>query len=1064
MNLRKQINSFKLHLDEVKKYATENDLIKGYNIPRFYIDEDGITKQIVNKQELINYHFLVNDFNMGWNKYKIIISIMNNSIYSCTCNCKLFKYNKSCYHIAAVYTNYANNLFNDIYDDSILYKDFINRYKSNDNIDKNVIKKEVFVDTNFVLNRYDSSNEIHFDTELKVSIGTKRMYSLLNHSNNFYHVYDKQEGEYKFGKEFTYNPKLHFFSKQNDRLIKEIKIFILNSNNIGYNRALERFLEFLDTNHIKFKVNNHAIESVLEGSPLNTLISKEKDNYLIKFDYDNIYPITSDFEYAYCNGNVYHLNKQEKSVLEDIYDNQLKEIKVSKNELNVFSNGLLKIIKNNVIVDESASEEIKINSLSETELYFDIARDAIKAKVIFDYKNDKINYFDENNSIIRDIEKENEVIAKLTSYGFNINDNKIVLNDIDLEVEFIENGLKELANDYKIFTTEKFNNIKIRKKTNVSSSFGIGSDNIFKYDFSLDNINSDELVNIFKNMKAKKKYFRLKNGDILNLEDDNLKELEDLTEEMNFTDEEIINGRGTIQKYRAIYLDSLRQNKFKNVNTNNLFDDFIKNFYEFKDAKLSISEDELKVLRDYQVTGVKWLYNIHKTGFGGILADEMGLGKTIQTIYYIKQILLEDKDAKFLIVVPTSLVYNWKHEFEMYGENIPVSIVSGTKNLRKKLIEKNKNVFITSYGQLREDEDLYKDKSFHTMFIDEAQSIKNYVAGITKVVKGIKAGTKFALTGTPLENSPLELWSIFDYIMPGYLSTAEKFRAKYRITDFDDNANMLLDNLNKQIRPFILRRKKMDVTKDLPEKMENNIFVELTDEQKKIYVAELEKVKKEIDDILKQGGEKKAAFLILPLLTKLRQICIDPKIVYPKYTGGSNKIDSLIYAIKENIANGNKILMFTSFKEAMNDVIGHLEKEDIPYYTISGEVASKERMRRVNEFNERKDSAVFLIMLKAGGTGLNLASASTVIHLDLWWNPQAENQATDRAHRIGQTKTVEVIHIIANGTIEEKILELQKKKLKLSEKLIDGEIRDKDILSSLSEKDIRELLSNENKD
>lgn len=387
----------------------------------------------------------------------------------------------------------------------------------------------------------------------------------------------------------------------------------------------------------------------------------------------------------------------------------------------------------------------------------------------------------------------------------------------------------------------------------------------------------------------------------------------------------------------------------------------------------------------------------------------------------------------------------------------------GSISKLNKLYE-NKNVFITSYGQLREDEDLYKDKSYHTMFIDEAQSIKNYVAGITKVVKGIKAGTKFALTGTPLENSPLELWSIFDYIMPGYLSTAEKFRAKYRITDFDDNANMLLDNLNKQIRPFILRRKKMDVTKDLPEKMENNIFVELTDEQKKIYVAELEKVKKEIDDILKQGGEKKAAFLILPLLTKLRQICIDPKIVYPEYTGGSNKIDSLIYAIKENIANGNKILMFTSFKDAMNDVIGHLEKEDIPYYTISGEVASKERMRRVDEFNEKKDPAVFLIMLKAGGTGLNLASASTVIHLDLWWNPQAENQATDRAHRIGQTKTVEVIHIVAKGTIEEKILELQKKKLKLSEKLIDGEIRDKDILSSLSEKDIRELLSNENKD
>lgn len=1063
MILRKEIDSYKLHLEEIKKYANEHDLLKGKYFARYYINEGEIYNSVVNGETIKFYEFSLRDYSFNFKTFNVAFGIKNNHIDTCTCDCDLFKQNKSCYHIGAVYYNYANYLFDDKYDDSLLYKDFLNRYKSDDT-DKNIVKKEVFVEPAFNLQCYSYEGYKRYNTEFKVFIGMNKMYSLLNHSNGFYQVYDNQDGEFKFGKEFTYNPKLNFFSKQTDRLVKEIKIYILNCNNIGPSRALKRMLDFLDSNKIKFKVSDHVIESIIDGSPLNSYILKENDNYVIKFDYDRIYPLTDDYEYVYYNGDVYHLSLQERNVLEDIVDNELEEIKVDKNELNVFSNGLLKIIKNNVIVDESASEDIKINSLSETELYFDIAKDAIKAKVIFDYKNDKVGYFDKNEAVVRDVDKENEVIAKLTSYGFVVDKKSISMNDVNDEVEFIENGLEELANDYKIFTTEKFNNIKIRKKTNVSSSFGIGSDNIFKYDFSLDNINSDELVNIFKNMKAKKKYFRLKNGDILNLEDDNLKELEDLTEEMNFTDEEIINGRGAIQKYRAIYLDSLRQNKFKNVNTNNLFDDFIKNFYEFKDAKLSISKDELKVLRDYQVTGVKWLYNIHKTGFGGILADEMGLGKTIQTIYYIKQILLEDGNAKFLIVVPTSLVYNWKHEFEMYGENIPVSIVSGTKNLRKKLIEENKNVFITSYGQLREDEDLYKDKSYHTMFIDEAQNIKNYVAGITKVVKGIKAGTKFALTGTPLENSPLELWSIFDYIMPGYLSTAEKFRAKYRITDFDDNANMLLDNLNKQIRPFILRRKKMDVTKDLPDKMENNIFVELTDEQKKIYVAELEKVKKEIDDILKQGGEKKAAFLILPLLTKLRQICIDPKIVYPEYTGGSNKIDSLIYVIKENIANGNKILMFTSFKDAMNDVIGHLEKEDIPYYTISGEVSSKERIRRVDEFNERKDTAVFLIMLKAGGTGLNLASASTVIHLDLWWNPQAENQATDRAHRIGQTKTVEVIHIVAKGTIEEKILELQKKKLKLSEKLIDGEIRDKDILSSLSEKDIRELLSNENKD
>ena len=472
----------------------------------------------------------------------------------------------------------------------------------------------------------------------------------------------------------------------------------------------------------------------------------------------------------------------------------------------------------------------------------------------------------------------------------------------------------------------------------------------------------------------------------------------------------------------------------------------------------------MSILRDYQLTGVNWLYNIHTTGFGGILADEMGLGKTIQTIYYIKQVLLDDKKSKFLIVVPTSLVYNWKHEFNTYADEIELTIITGIKKNREKLLKSSANVFITSYGLLREDAELYNNMNFNTMFIDEAQSIKNHFAGVTRVVKTISADTKFALTGTPVENSPLELWSIFDYIMPGYLSELDKFRSKYSIKEFDDNTNVILNNLTKQIKPFILRRKKVDVTKDLPSKFENNIYVELTDEQKKVYVNELNNTKNEINSIIKDGKENNLSFLILPLITKLRQLCIDPKIVYNDYTGGTNKIDTLLYVIKNNLANDNKVLMFTSFRGALNIVADLLKDSDIPYYIITGDVNSEERIKRVNDFNNSKKPAVFLIMLKAGGTGLNLTSATTVIHLDLWWNPQAENQATDRAHRIGQTKNVEVIHIITKGTIEERILELQKKKLLLSHKLIDGDTHDKNIISTLTKDDIMELLSNENKD
>lgn len=537
-----------------------------------------------------------------------------------------------------------------------------------------------------------------------------------------------------------------------------------------------------------------------------------------------------------------------------------------------------------------------------------------------------------------------------------------------------------------------------------------------------------------------------------------------LTEELDISDDEIINGKGSVMKYRAIYLDSVKDTKYSIVKTDNLFKNFIDNFYKYKDATLTLTESELSTLRDYQITGVKWLYNLDKCSFGGILADEMGLGKTIQLIYYIKQMLKEDKTYKFLIVVPTSLLYNWEYEFTKFASDIPIKIVNGIKTKRQDLIENsNKNVFITTYGLLREDIEYYKKMNYHAIILDEAQSIKNPGAGITKACKSINSDVKFALTGTPLENSAIELWSIFDYIMPGYLSKYDNFSSKYKVKEFNEDTNNLLNNLSKQISPFILRRKKKDVIKELPDKIENNIYIDLDPEQKKIYVAELEKVKEAINEAMESGGMSKVRFMILPLLTKLRQICIDPQIVYSDYTGSSNKIDRFLSVIDEVTNNGHKVLVFTSFRTALNLVKDRLENNGIKTYQIDGSVSSKERLERVNAFNNNDDVKVFLIMLKSGGTGLNLVGADIVIHLDLWWNPQVENQATDRAHRIGQKNTVEVIKLISKGTIEEKVLELQEKKKELSNRLIDTNSLDQNIISELTEKDIKNLLAYENK-
>lgn len=997
--------------------------------------------------------------------YDVMVSIENNKkILRTACDCKNFRSIRSCKHIAAVILNNYEEIFG---------KMFINIPKISSSIlekfitsEENIIKKELTV--NLIINVTERKSNYYYyynsiECAVKILIGDEKLYTLGNHASAFKSVYESGEGEVYFGKSFTYNPQKYYLSSDAETILKA---YYNTFDDGGYNyintSSLKKFLNKLK--NIKFVINNYEVDGISEYFPIDTNLIKKNETYELDFDLENIENlIEKDYEYIFYKGKLYHLNAKEQELIEDLKQNELDKLIISKDKLDLFNKGLLKVVRKKLKIDSSVVD-IVLPSIIKAKLYFDIRNEYIISNIVFNYDDKEIDYFNKSNEILRDINFETSVLNDVGKYGFILEKDKLVLRDIEQEVEFLENGLEQLATKYEIFTTEKFKNIKIKKKTSVSSMFGIGQDNILNYNFNLGDINSSELVSIFDSMKSKKKYYRLKNGDIINLEDESLQELNNLTEELELTDEEIINGKGSILKYRAIYLDSLKKTKYSIISTDNLFDNFIKNFYEYKDSNLSL--EDTSILRDYQLTGVKWLYNLAKTGFGGILADEMGLGKTIQVIYYIKQMLKDSPTSKFLIVVPTSLAYNWEHEFDSFASQIKKAICIGSKEKRKHILKDlNKiNVIITTYGLLREDEEIYENLNFNTMIIDEAQNIKNNHAGITKVVKSIKAETKFALTGTPLENSILELWSIFDFIMPGYLANLTKFQSKYKIKDFDEDSEILIKGLSKQINPFILRRKKSDVVKELPEKLINDIYIDLKDEQKKLYVAELNRVKEEMDKIIKEEGMNKARFLILQLLTKLRQICIDPSIVYDNYSDGSNKIEQLENIVSEYTKNNHKVLIFSSFKTALNIVKEKLNNAKIKTYMIDGSVPAKTRIEMVDNFNENDDIKVFLIMLKSGGTGLNLASADVVIHLDLWWNPQAENQATDRAHRIGQTNTVEVIHLITKGTIEEKILELQNKKRILSDKLIDGEIRDKNIISELTKEDIEKLLSYENRE
>ncbi len=1049
--------------EKILKYVARYDYVKGKNYYKGYIkpvEKVDMLSAVLNKfkveSERINKIYEVN----------IIYDKNSKKIIRTYCDCPQFKATYSCKHVATCLYNYYENIFpkeETIKDIISITNELFNKLNTIED-NKRYVKEEVNIEVYLYANNDFNRRSI---MEISLKAGTNKLYVCKNNKLNNFLDAVKDESNYCFGKDFTYDYRKNYFSEDNQRILD----YIINNNesNYGYpdnylvgDRNIISFIKLLK--NTKFYLNDYLINNISNSFPFESKLSKKDGNYVLKIlKNDDIYYITSDLEYVQIKNTLYKLNKKEKTLLSNLISLSYDEFIFTDNEKTNFKNNVLPVLKNNIEID-SEIKDMKIIKEIKPKLYFDLYKDKITCDVVFKYDDDEINYFAKESDFLRDKTFEDEIINYLYNYNFNIENDKLVLDDISKIGKFLDEDLIKITDNYETYTSEKLKKIKIIKKNNIRSTFSIGQDNIMSYSFDLGDIKQEEIVNILESLKDNKKYYRLKSGDIIDLDDSNIKEFDNLTKDLNLNKKDLLKSSGEIPKYRAIYLDSIKDSKYHIISTNNLFDELITNFKKYKDSKISLNKKDKEILREYQIDGIKWLYNIDKTGFGGILADEMGLGKSIQTIYYLKELLKEDKTYKFLIVAPTSLAYNWENEFDKFGKEIKYKTMVGLRSERRRELKNidKYNCIITTYGLLREDKEIYDKINFRVMIIDEAQNIKNNNTEITKTVKSIKASTKLALTGTPIENSLSELWSIFDFVMPGFLGEQQGFDAKYKIKDLDSEADEKLDSLNKIVSPFILRRRKKDVIKDLPDKIENNIYVELTSEQKKLYLAELEKVNKEIDKALEEGGISKVRFLILKLLTKLRQICIDPRIVFSSYIGGSGKMDEFIKVVKETTRNGHKILIFTSFKQALLLAKSELDKNKITSYIIDGSVSSKKRMELVDKFNN-DDTNVFFIMLKAGGTGLNLTSADVVIHLDLWWNPQAENQATDRAHRIGQKNVVTVVKFITKGTIEEKILDLQQKKKILSEKLIDSN-NDTNSFSKLTEKDIKELLSYENSD
>jgi SNF2 family DNA or RNA helicase len=481
------------------------------------------------------------------------------------------------------------------------------------------------------------------------------------------------------------------------------------------------------------------------------------------------------------------------------------------------------------------------------------------------------------------------------------------------------------------------------------------------------------------------------------------------------------------------------------------------------------------VLRPYQKHGVAWLQFLRENGFGGIFADEMGLGKTLQTLAHLREARSAERGVRntlhsptpdsnphsalrtpHLIVCPTSLVFNWVAEAAKFTPELRVLALHGPERHAKFDQISKHDLVITSYALIRRDAEKYRAMEFDTVVLDEAQHIKNRQTQNAQAVKAVRARHRLVLTGTPLENSVLDLWSIFDFLMPGYLGTAKDFRERYELPITKERNAEAQSRLARRLRPFMLRRLKREVAADLPEKIEQISFCELTADQRKVYQQVIEATRKEVLEAVGEQGQARSRMVALNALLRLRQACCDLRLLKLENIDpvqASGKLDLFSELLEEAIDGGHRVLVFSQFVSMLSLLKDRLEAEEIEYCYLDG--STTDRAAVVERF-QRSTIPVFLISLKAGGVGLNLTGADTVIHFDPWWNPAVEDQATDRAHRIGQTRVVTSYKLIARDTVEEKILTLQSRKREIIQATLGGE---EEFSAALSWAEIQELLT-----
>ncbi|GGA33875.1 DEAD/DEAH box helicase [Psychrobacillus lasiicapitis] len=912
---------------------------------------------------------------------------------------------------------------------------------------------------------YQTEGEYTFGIQL--SIGSRKLHPV-SHIAKFLSAMESRE-PFEYAPGLIYTPELFSFPRETDEVLQ----FLMKSQRIKSKAALQEGLLLISASDweqllpllekapaVRVMHGGQIFDGVHIGKDLSLSFEFEEGHttgYQLNVKGLEQITVLKAYGYALSEGILYKLLADEcnrlvelKAMLDKSGTHQLV---ISDEQIDHFMEkvipGLMKL--GQVIIAESISKR-----LGETPLRIKMFLDRVKHRLLvgleFHYGHLVINPCEETEEtfshypgIRRQRNKELQIMELLEENSFTQTEGGFFLYDEEAEYHFLYHILGNMEKWVQVYASTAvkmrvqrgYIGPRIRVEVKERTDW-------LEFKFDLKEISEKEIQRLMGSIEEKRKFYRIPGGNLVSLETPEYQALSSFIIDMGITTdtmEEVI--RVPLIKGMQM-IDSLEQSDL--VEPGEKFAKLMKNLHNPENLELDSPISLEGVLRDYQKVGFRWFQLLAKYRFGGILADDMGLGKTLQSIAFIESVLSDarTRHLPILIVCPASLLYNWKNELEKFTPYIQAQVIDGNKTKRTELWKKDAcvDVIITSYPTLRMDTELYRNRLFHTLFLDEAQAFKNPLTKTAKAVKMIQAEHRFALTGTPIENALDELWSIFHVVFPELLPGRRAFSELSR------------DSIAKRVRPFILRRMKQDVLKELPNKKETMLYSELQIEQKALYAAYLAELKQDALKHLKKGELQRNRIRILAGLTRLRQLCCHPALFVEGYKGSSAKFEQLMELLEECRISGRRVLIFSQFTQMLGIIRRQLIREGIPYFYLDGQTPSEERVTLCDRFNNGEGN-LFLISLKAGGTGLNLNGADTVVLYDLWWNPAVEQQAADRAHRMGQENEVHIIRLIAKGTIEEKITQLQYKKKSLIDEVI---YSGQDALSTMTEEDIKEIL------